>query len=58
MRRLILFITVGDGGKKKEGGADHTLVPATHEPTLRAYRYVKHVHRHEVHELQWPGSRD
>jgi hypothetical protein len=51
MWRLLFFFSVGDGGKKG-AGADHTLVP---EPTPRAYRYVEHVHGHE---LQWPGPRD
>lgn len=45
----------GWGEERRRGVQDHTLVPATPEPTPRACRYMEHVHRHE---LQWPGPRD
>jgi hypothetical protein len=41
--RLLFFLSVGGWGEQEGGGADHTLVPATPEPTPRAYRYVEHV---------------
>jgi hypothetical protein len=49
------FLSFCWGWREGKGDADHTLVPATPEPTPRAYRYVEHVHGHE---LQWPGPRD
>ena len=55
MWQLLFFLSVGGWGEEEGGGAVHTLVPATPEPTPRANRYVEHVHGHE---LQWPRPRD
>lgn len=52
---FLFFLSVGGWGEEEGGGADHTLVPATPEPTPRARRYVEHVHRHEYNG---PGPRD